>query len=116
MRTKLSRFEVNKEIRHVLARHRVDFSALQYQVHGYEIELTGIIWHSDDTDFDTYQIDALIKDFQNTLPGFEVYGRTDNWNFSKSAIQSVYRLEDAIQNMEELEEVALIKPPLVEEH
>lgn len=116
MKSKLTRFEVNKEVRHVLARHRVDFSALQYQVHGYEIELTGIIWHSDDTDFDAYQIDALLKDFQSTLPGFEVFGRTDNWNFSRSAIQSVYRLENDLEESNEIEEVALSKPPLIEEH
>ncbi|MBY0518520.1 MAG: hypothetical protein K2P81_16530 [Bacteriovoracaceae bacterium] len=92
MKHKLTRFEVNKEIRHIMARHRVDSSLLQYQCHGYEIELSGIMWHTDDTDFDANQIDAMIKDFQKTLPEYEVKGHTENWSFSAHSINSVYNV------------------------
>lgn len=90
MRKKLSRFEVNKCIRQICARHRVDMGVTSFQTLGYEIVITGILWHTDDSDFDAIQVETLVKDFQSTLVDFQVRGETENWFFNGSSIKSVY--------------------------
>lgn len=84
----MTRAEVNKEVRHVLARHRVDVSLITYQCHGHEVEIQGIMWHTNDTDFNNHEIDALVKYFQLKLPGYEVKGNTENWMFSSTGIKN----------------------------
>jgi hypothetical protein len=90
MRKKLTRFEVNKCIRQICARHRVDMGVTSFQTLGYEIVITGILWHTDDTDFDAIQVETLVKDFQSTLVDFQIRGETENWYFNGSSIKSVY--------------------------
>ncbi len=111
MRKKLSRFEVNKCIRQICARHRVDLSATSFQVSGYEVVITGILWHTDDTDFDAIQVETLVKDFQSTLPDFLIRGETENWFFNGSSIKSVYSPKfESLSDEEELgDEIVLIK-------
>lgn len=90
MRKKLTRFEVNKCIRQIFARHRVDLSVTGFQTSGYEVVITGILWHTDDSNFDAIQVETLVKDFQATLPDFQIRGETENWFFNGSSIKSVY--------------------------
>ena len=63
---------------------------MSFQVHGREVEIQGIMWHTNDTDFTLNEIDALLKDFQSKLLGFEVKGVTENWVFSSSGIKNVF--------------------------
>ncbi len=87
MKVRPSRFEINKEIRHVLARHGVDPSLITFQTYGYEVSLQGILWHNDNSDFNGAQVEALIQDFNNTLPGYEIRGDTENWVFNNQSLQ-----------------------------
>jgi|GEM_PF-1268953 len=89
MKPKLSRFEVNKEVRHVLARHSVDTTLLSFQTYGHEVNVSGILWHNDNSDFNAHQLDALIQDFQLTLPDYTIRGETENWSFTSSAMRRV---------------------------
>ena len=109
MRKKLSRFEVNKCIRQICARHRVDMSVTTFQTSGYEIVISGILWHTDDSDFDAIQVETLVKDFQSTLPDFQLRGETENWFFNGSSIKSVYspKFENLSEEEEVVEEVVL---------
>lgn len=93
MKHKLSRFEVNKEVRHVLARHSVDTSLISFQTYGHEVNLSGILWHNDNSDFNAHQLDALIQDFQMTLPDYTIRGDTENWSFTSTAMR---RVQDAM--------------------
>jgi hypothetical protein len=106
MRKKLTRFEVNKCIRQICARHRVDMGVTSFQTLGYEIVISGILWHTDDTDFDAIQVETLVKDFQSTLVDFQIRGETENWYFNGSSIKSVYspKFENVID-----EEAALVE-------
>lgn len=90
MKTKITRFVANKTVRQIFARNRVDIAVTQFHIQGHEVVITGILWHSDDTDFDRNQIDALMKDFQNALPGYEVKGETENWHFNSHSIINVF--------------------------
>ena len=94
MKPKLSRSEVNKEVRHVLARHSVDTSLLIFQTHGYEVTVSGILWHNNNSDFNAHQLDALIQDFQLTLPAYTLRGETENWSFTSSSMR---RVTDAME-------------------
>ena len=100
----MTRADVNKEVRHVLARHRVDVSLITYQCHGHEVEIQGIMWHTNDTDFSNHEIDALMKDFILKLPGYEVKGNTENWLFSSTGIKSTSG--DASESQEDNQEAA----------
>lgn len=93
MKSKLSRFEVNKEVRHVLARHSVDTTLVSFQTYGREVNITGILWHNDNSDFNAHQLDALIQDFQLTLPDYTIRGETENWSFTSTAMR---RVQDAM--------------------
>lgn len=77
-----------------------------FQTLGYEIVISGILWHTDDTDFDAIQVETLVKDFQGTLPDFQIRGETENWYFNGSSIKSVYspKFENVID-----EEAALLE-------
>jgi hypothetical protein len=89
MKPKSSRFEVNKEVRHIFARHSVDTSLVNFQTHGFEVTVGGILWHNDNSDFNAHQLDALIKDFQLTLPTYSLRGETENWTFTSSSMRRV---------------------------
>lgn len=96
MKSKLSRFEANKEVRHVLARHSVDTTLLSFQTYGREINLSGILWHNDNSDFNAHQLEALIQDFQLTLPDYTIRGDMENWSFTSSAMRRVNNAIEAI--------------------
>jgi hypothetical protein len=89
MKPKSSRFEVNKEVRHIFARHSVDTTLVTFQTHGFEVSVGGILWHNDDSDFNAHQLEALIQDFQLTLPTYTLRGETENWSFSSSSMRRV---------------------------
>lgn len=108
MRKKLTRFEVNKCIRQIFARHRVDLSVTGFQTMGYEVVITGILWHTDDSDFDAIQVETLVKDFQSTLPEFQIRGETENWFFNGSSIKSVYSPKFETLSEEEVEEEVIL--------
>ncbi len=93
MKAKLSRFEANKEVRHVLARHSVDTTLLSFQTYGKEINLSGILWHNDNSDFNAHQLEAMIQDFQLTLPDYTIRGEMENWSFTSTAMR---RVQDAM--------------------
>jgi hypothetical protein len=94
MKSKLSRFEVNKEVRHVMARHSVDTSLMSFQTYGHEVAITGILWHTDNSDFNAHQLEALIQDFQQTLPDYSLRGDTENWSFTSSSMRRAHGLRD----------------------
>ena len=94
MKPKSSRFEVNKEVRHIFARHSVDTTLVNFQTHGFEVTVGGILWHNDNSDFNAHQLDALIQDFQLTLPTYTLRGETENWTFTSSSMR---RVTDAME-------------------
>lgn len=108
MNKKLTRAEVSKQFRQILSRHRVDISLITYQGHGYEIEVLGIMWHTNDTDFTHQEIDALLKDFQNKLPGYELSGKTENWHFSSHGIKGIGANAQADEKEEAPEETTQV--------
>lgn len=83
---KMSRMECSKECRRALNRHGVDLTNCQYIVAGYEVRLNGWLCHVDTTDFTAQQIEEMLKDFRQTLPGFSVYGDMENWRFNSETI------------------------------
>ncbi len=89
MKKKLSRMECAKEVRRILNRNGVDLCYCQYSVGGSEVRLTGWVCRTDGSEFHTTHIDAIIIDFQNTLPGHNLTGDCDNWSFTTDHITRV---------------------------
>jgi hypothetical protein len=86
---KLTRLEANKEVRRTLNRHGVDLSYTQYSVAGLDIRLTGWLCKTDNSDFNSSQIEGMIHEFQRILAGYSISGDFDNWNFSSDHISHI---------------------------
>jgi hypothetical protein len=78
----LSRIEASKEVRRVLTRQYADLSYCQYSIAGLEVRLTGWPYKFDNSDYNNLQVERMIQEFQQLLPGLSVTGDFDNWNFS----------------------------------
>lgn len=114
MREKLSRFQVNKEVRHVLTRNGVDTMICSFQVYGREINIFGTLVHGDKSDFSALEIENLLQDFSGSLPGYNITGETDNWSFSFQAIRKLRDTEEEREERDPDEKVVMI--PKVEDH
>jgi hypothetical protein len=86
---KLSRLESNKEVRRVLIRHSADLGQCQYSCSGFEVRLTGWLCKIDGSEYQTFQIENIIQDFQRRLKGYLIQGDLDNWNFTSDSIKYI---------------------------
>lgn len=84
---KMTRMESSKECRRVLNRHGVDLGYCQYTCTGYEVRLHGWLCKTDHSDYTAQQIEEMLRDFNQTLNGFSVYGELENWAFNSERIQ-----------------------------
>jgi hypothetical protein len=96
---KLSRLESNKEVRRVLNRHGADLTLCQYSCAGLEVRLTGWLCRIDGTEYNPYQIESLIHDFQRRLKGYFVQGDLDNWNFTSDRIRYLVEKNNNNENV-----------------
>jgi len=83
---KQSRLESNRDVRRVLNRHGADLSQCQYSCSGVEIRLTGKLCRTDGSEYQVFQIENIIQDFQRTLHGYNINGDLENWHFSSDSI------------------------------
>jgi len=83
---KQSRLESNRDVRRILNRHGADLSQCQYSCSGIEIRLTGRLCRTDGSEYQVFQIENLIQDFQRTLSGYNINGDFENWHFSSDSI------------------------------
>jgi len=67
---------------------------MSFQTYGHEVAITGILWHTDNSDFTPMQLEAMIQDFQLTLPEYSLRGDTENWSFTTSSMRRSHSMRD----------------------
>ncbi len=104
---KLSRLEANKVVRRVLNRHYVDLGELNFSCSASEVRFLGYVRKISGYELSYRQMDHLIRDLSDGLPGYQLKGETTNWNFSNSYCEALFDPNtvetDDIDEVEEVE-------------
>jgi hypothetical protein len=84
MMKKRSRLELNRDVRRIFARHRVDLSLLYYSCHGKNVTLSGILMKEGKRDFTALELDQMSQEIYRLKVG--IISELENWSISSASI------------------------------
>jgi hypothetical protein len=79
-----SRLELNRDLRRIFARHRVDFALLQFSCHGRNVTLSGSLMKEDKRDFTASELEQMTQEVFSLKIG--INSELDNWSISTGGI------------------------------
>lgn len=79
-----SRLELNRDLRRILARHRVDLVQLTYSCHGKNVTLTGRLVKEGKRDFTALELEHMSQEIYRLKIG--IISELENWTISSGSI------------------------------
>jgi len=82
---KINRFELNRVIRRVLVRHRIDLKSLTFYSFNSYIEFHGLLLKSDGCDVSLSEAKSLIQELKNIKS--DAFFHFSNWHITNNQIK-----------------------------
>lgn len=80
MKVQISRYETNRNVKRVLARHAVDLNELQYSCSGKTVSLYGNLKKDPEGDFTPPKIETIVSEILDLPHVNSIHFVLDNWN------------------------------------
>lgn len=76
---KLSRYEINRLVRRVLASHAVDLAQISFSTSGATVYVYGMLLKDPDQPFKASEVSNLVKDLEKVQDVQNIHFEVDNW-------------------------------------
>ncbi len=82
-----SRFELNKNVRTVLQRSRVDLTKVQFSCMGSKVSMYGVLLKEGGAEFTAQGIEAMVKEIMSISGIRDLATELANWNLNGGSIE-----------------------------